>query len=188
MPISTLDTRAALIVIDLQAGIVSLPLAPPADEVVAHAAELAAAFRRHHLPVVLVNIDGFPPGRTEIERGIPAPPGWTDLVPELDARPSDHRITKRGAGAFTGTGLQPLLRSLGVTQVVVAGIATSAGVEMTARHAFELGFHVALAVDAMTDRDAEVHGCSIAGIFRRIGETGMTAEIVAMLDAARAPS
>ena len=43
------------------------------------------------------------------------------------------------------------------TQVVLAGIATSAGVESTARSAYDLGYNVALVVDAMTDRDADAH-------------------------------
>lgn len=91
-------------------------------------------------------------------------------------------MTKRTWGAFTGTGLNEHLRSLGVTEVVIAGIATSAGVESTARQAHELGYNVALAVDAMTDRSAEAHTNSVTRIFPRLGETGVTQEIIALLD------
>jgi len=75
------------------------------------------------------------------------------------------------------------LRRLGVTQVVIGGISTSIGVESTARQAFEGGFNVTLAIDAMTDTKAEAHDNSIARIFPRLGETGSTREIVERLDA-----
>jgi nicotinamidase-related amidase len=73
------------------------------------------------------------------------------------------------------------LRRRGITQIVLTGIATSAGVESTARAAHEHGYHVTLAVDAMSDRDAETHGHSVERIFPRLGEVGTTAEIVDMV-------
>ncbi len=95
-------------------------------------------------------------------------------------------MTKRTWGAFTKTDLEKYLKRLGVTQVVIAGIATSIGVESTARHAYEYGFNVTLAVDAMTDLSAEAHTNSITWIFPRLGETGTTQEIIALLDSTRA--
>jgi nicotinamidase-related amidase len=183
MAITTLDPKTALILIDLQKGIVGMPTVHPGAEVVRRAAALAEAFRRHGLSVVLVNVDRLAPGRTEQAPNLAAfPADWTELVPELNRQPQDHTITKRTWGAFTGTGLQEHLEGLGVTQVVIAGIATSAGVESTARQAHELGYNVALAVDAMTDRSAEAHTNSVTRIFPRLGETGATQEIVALLD------
>jgi nicotinamidase-related amidase len=90
-------------------------------------------------------------------------------------------VTKRTWGAFTNTGLDQHLRKLGVTQVVIAGVATSVGVESTARHAYENGFHVTLAVDAMTDTSPDTHTNSISRIFPRLGETGTTREIIDLL-------
>ena len=110
------------------------------------------------------------------------PAGWTDLVPELNQQPSDHTVTKRTWGAFTNTSLDGYLKNLGITQVVIAGVATSIGVESTARQAQELGFHVTLAVDAMTDMNPDAHTNSITRIFPRLGETGTTADILALLD------
>jgi nicotinamidase-related amidase len=183
VPVTTLDPKTALILIDLQKGIVNLPAAHPASEVVKHARELADAFRRHRLPVVLVNVEGGAPGRSEQTRSTgDFPAGWTDLVPELNPQPTDHRVTKRTWGAFTNTGLEKLLKDLGVTQVVIAGVATSVGVESTARHAHEYGFHVTLAVDAMTDRNADAHHNSITRIFPRLGETGTSQEIIELLN------
>jgi nicotinamidase-related amidase len=183
MPVTTLDPKTALIVIDLQKGIVGLPTAHPTNEVVKQASELADAFRRHGLPVVLVNVDGGAPGRAEQTRSSrDFPAGWTDLVPELNQQPTDHAVTKRTWGAFTNTGLEKHLKDLGVTQVVISGVATSAGVESTARHAHEHGFHVTLAVDAMTDMNADAHQNSITRIFPRLGETGTTREIIELLN------
>ena len=104
------------------------------------------------------------------------------LVPELNRQQPDHLATKRTWGAFTGTDLAQHLQAAGVTQVVIAGVATSIGVELTARQAHELGFHVTLAADAMTDMSAEAHANSITRIFPRLGETGSTPEIIDLLE------
>ena len=185
MALTRLDPRTALIVVDLQKGIVSLPSVHPMAEVVQRSRALTDAFRAKNLPVVLVNVGGVPPGRTGQTRSHgQLPPGWSDLVPELDARPDDILVTKRTWGAFTGTGLQARLEELGVTQVVVAGVATSIGVESTARQAHELGLNVTLPVDAMTDMSAEAHQNSLERIFPRLGETGSTEEVVALLGSA----
>jgi nicotinamidase-related amidase len=161
MTITTLDAKSALLVVDLQKGIVGMAVAHPIADVVNNAAGLADAFRKHGLPVVLINVDGLAPGRTEQARRVTEfPAGWTDLVPELNRQPGDHVVTKRTWGA-----------------------ATTAGVESTARHAHELGFNVVLAVDAMTDMNADAHHNSITRIFPRMGETGTTQEIIDLLNA-----
>jgi nicotinamidase-related amidase len=186
MSLTTLDANTALIVIDLQKGVVGFPTVHPIGEVLKHASVLAEAFRRGGLPVVLVNADGQAPGRVEQAFNIRELPAvWTDLVPELNRQPGDHTVTKRTWGAFTNTGLEEHLKKLGVTQVVIAGVATSAGVESTARHAHELGFNVTLAVDAMTDMSADAHVNSVTRIFPRIGETGTTGEIIDLLENTR---
>jgi nicotinamidase-related amidase len=187
MTISTLDEKSALLVVDLQKGIAGLPTAHPMADVVAGAVTLADAFRDRGLPVVLINVDATAPGRTEQARPhIPMPAGWTDFLPELKQQVSDHVVTKRTWGAFTGTDLEAYLNQHEVTQVVIAGVATSAGVESTARHAHELGFNVALATDAMTDRNVEAHERSVKMIFPRLGETGTSREIVELLKSGQA--
>ncbi len=188
MTVTTLDRNSALVVIDLLKGIVAYPTVHPASEVVKHASELADAFRRHGLPVVLVTVAGQPAGRTEQSwSGAQRPSDWADFLPELNQQPGDHVVTKRQWGAFTNTGLDALSQEdHGVTQVVIAGIATSFGVESTARHAHELGFNVTLATDAMTDMSAEAHANSVARIFPRLGESGTTREIIDLLDRTRA--
>ena len=183
MTVTALDPKTALIVVDLQKGVVSLPSAHPMDGVVKRVGALAEAFRGHGLPVVLVNVAGGPPGRTERPRGhreIPA--GWTDFIPELNRQSQDHVVTKHTPGAFTNTDLETHLRALGVTQVIIVGVATSNGVEVTARQAYELGFNVTLATDAMTDSHADAHAYSVTRVFPRIGETGATQEIIDLLE------
>src|SRR6185437_4798016 len=102
------------------------------------------------------------------------PAGWTELIPELNRQPGDHLVTKRTWGAFTNTDLDRHLQEHDVTQVVVVSVATTAGVESTERHAHELGYHVTLAVDAMTDMNADAHDNSVARIFPKMAETGTT--------------
>jgi nicotinamidase-related amidase len=181
--LTTLDPNTAIIVIDLQKGLVALPTVHPAADIISRSRALADAFRARGLPVVLVNVAGGAPGRTEQKRpaGLFAD-GWTELVPELDRQPGDIVVTKRTWGAFPSTDLERQLKARGVTQVVIAGIATGTGVEATARQAYEAGFNVTLAIDAMTDTRAEAHDYSIAKIFPRLGETGTTQEIIDLLD------
>jgi nicotinamidase-related amidase len=183
MPITELDATAALIVIDLQKGVVALQAAHPIPEIVARSRELLDAFRAHDLPVVLVNVSGAPGGRTDAGRASTAgyPDGWDELIEELDQRPTDHLVTKYARGAFTNTGLHEKLSDLGVTQVFVIGIATGSGVEATARQAHEFGYNVVLVTDAMTDRSLEVHEHSVGTVFPRIAETGTTADVLALL-------
>lgn len=90
-------------------------------------------------------------------------------------------MTKRTWSAFHGTDLDLQLRRRGVTQIVLAGLTTSIGVESTARAAHEHGYHVTLATDAMADLDLEAHHNSIQRIFPLLGQTGSTTEIVEML-------
>ena len=113
------------------------------------------------------------------------PDGWTVLIPELDAQPTDLLVTKKTWGAFSSTTLDAQLKALGVTQVVVTGVSTSAGVESTARFAYELGYNVTLATDAMTDTNADAHANSVDLVFPRLGETGTTAEILELLEQTR---
>ncbi len=182
MPVTTLDDKTALIVVDLQKGVVNSPSIQPVSGVIERSCALIDAFRRHGLPVVLVNVAGGAPGRTEQPRRLAAlPGGFTDLLPELNQQPGDIVVTKRTWGAFSRTDLERQLKVKAVTQVVLAGVATGTGVEATARQAYELGFNVTLAVDAMTDTRPESHAYSLSHVFPRLGETGTAQEIIDLL-------
>jgi nicotinamidase-related amidase len=184
MVLSAIDDKPALIIIDLQQGLASVPYAHDYRTIVERAASLASAFRRFDLPVVLVNVAGRAPGRTDEGSGSlqDLPPGWSELEEALDARDTDLRVTKYQRGPFHDTELEELLRARRVTQVFLAGVFTSQGVESAARTAYDSAYHVVLVVDAMTDADAAAHANSVERIFPKLGETSTCDEVVAMLE------
>jgi nicotinamidase-related amidase len=185
MSLTRIEGRSALVVIDLQRAVATAPAAAPVEEITERASRLAAAFRSRGLPVVLVNVTGGAPGRTDAHQATrpraERPAGWAELLPELGPEPSDILITKQTWGAFHRTPLDEQLRGQGVTQVVLAGIATSIGVESTARAAHEHGYHVVLVTDAMTDGNADAHHNSVTRIFPRLGETATTDQVLGKL-------
>jgi nicotinamidase-related amidase len=188
MPLTALDPLTALVVIDLQKGVLGMDTQPHTTaDVLDRSRRLAEAFRARALPVVLVRVSFAPdgadatPGRTETgSAGGARQAGWDELDATL-LHEGDIVVTKRNWGAFHGTDLDVHLRRRGVTQVVLTGVATSAGVESTARAAHEHGYHVTLVTDAMADRSADVHAHSTERIFPRLGETGTTDEVLALL-------
>ena len=186
MPLTTLDDTAALIVIDLQKGLVATPVVHPIDGIIQRTAQLARAFRERGLPVVLISVAGGAPGRTDVVRPrMSLPPDFTELVPELGRHPEDILITKHRVGAFLGTSLDETLRQHGVTQIFLTGIATSNGVEATARSAYDLGYNLVLVTDAITDRDSEAHRYSVEKVLPRISEMDTTDNVLTHLRSRR---
>ncbi len=182
-------SKTALVVIDLQKGIVGRQTAPyESDIVVKNAAALADAFRKIGLPVFLVRVafslDGKDVLRPRVDTPWPTqtpPPDWADIVPEMGPKPGDFVITKHQWGAFYGTELDLEFRRRGIATLVLCGIATNIGVESTARFAFEYGFNQIFAEDAMSAMSAEEHTFTVAKIFPRIGLVRKTREILADL-------
>lgn len=182
MTLTQFDPIAALVAIDLQKGIAAIPVQPhAAADVIARTAKLAAAFRKKNLPVVLVNVEGRAPGRTDATFNFTPSADWAELVPELDRQPSDYVVTKFQIGAFYGTALERILRRAGVTQIFFTGIATTMGVEASARNAYDHGYNVVLIEDAMSDLSAENHKHSVETTFPRIGEVATTADVLAKI-------
>lgn len=178
-----LDPHAALVVIDLQAGVVALPV-PEMPTVIANSVSLAKAWRAAGRPVVLVNVTGAPGGRTDLNPAGGArelAPDSTVLIPELEQQPSDLLITKRTRGAFHHTSLEADLQDANVTQIVLTGVATGSGVEETGREGFARGFNVAYVSDAMADSDPEIHDLCLRKILRKQGELATTEEVLALL-------
>jgi len=193
----TLDPRStAIMVIDIQKGIVGMPGAPhPTASVVANCVRLVDAARRVGAQPVLVHVGGSRDGADRLSltvdqswAGVAAlPPDWSDLTPELGSQPNDIVILKRQWGAFYGTDLDLQLRRRKLATIVLCGVATEFGVESTARDAYERGYEQVFAEDAMTGRNAESHANSIARIFPRMGRVRSTDEITQALGARGEP-
>ncbi|MGC1380233.1 MAG: hydrolase [Candidatus Baltobacteraceae bacterium] len=189
MPVTALDPNAALVVVDMQKGIVSMPTVHPARDVLANAVRLVEAFRQKTRLVVLVRV-GWSADRADAVKSRnqsprpPAalPPEFFEYAEELQVDPSrDILIYKRQWGAFYGTDLDLQLRRREITNIVLCGISTSIGVESTARDAWERSYNLTFASDAMTDMVEEAHDRALRIIFPRLGEIGTVDEILAKL-------
>ncbi len=183
----TLDPRStALVLIDLQKGILGRNLAPrSAEAVVANAIALAERFRAAAALVVLVNVvfaaDYADAPRSLVDEPMPLPPGglpagFADFIDNL-AQPSDLRVTKRQWGAFHGTELDLQLRRRGIRTIVLGGVATNFGVEGTAREAWQHGYDVVVAEDATAATGADLHAMAITHILPRLARIRPAAEI-----------
>jgi nicotinamidase-related amidase len=184
--------RTAIVVIDLQKGIAGMPGGAPHSkpDVIANCVRLLAAARAAGAQPVLVHVGGSPDGADRVKtktdqswsRPGALPPDWSELMDELDRQPGDIVVLKRQWGAFYGTDLDLHLRRRGLTTIVICGIATEFGVESTARDAYERGYEMIFAEDAMTGQTAESHASSTQRIFPRMGRVRSTGEIVAALN------
>ena len=180
--VTAIDKNTALILIDLQNGIAGLPLATPAGNVIANAAK--SAFRDAGMPIAIVNVNPAGNKNPQTRKDATPPAGgafsedWFKIVPEILTRTDDIFITKHTWSAFYDTALDVELKKRNITGIILAGISTSIGVEGTARGAFERGYNIAFAKDAMTDMFAEAHEHSLKYIFPRIGEIDDTDKIL----------
>ncbi len=180
--ITAIDKQTALVLIDLQEAIVKQKLAHPAEGVIAKASALLHAFHKAALPAVIVNVKpggGWTTSRKDAQQaGQPFTDEMIAITPQLKTHNNDIFITKHTWNAFFDTELHARLQERSITNIVLAGISTSIGVEGTARAAAELGYNVTFAADAMTDSVADAHERSIKYIFPRIGEVGTVDEII----------
>jgi nicotinamidase-related amidase len=169
-----LDPRTtALVLIDLQNGVLGRKLAPvTADELLERGKALARRFRDAGATVVLVNAKpplAGPERQVDEPSALPKvlPAGFADLAPGL-AEPGDILITKTTWGAFFRTALDSELKTRGVTTIVLGGVATHIGVESTARQAWDLGYALVIARDVTTSLGQEPHEATMRYIFPRI--------------------
>ncbi len=181
-------SKTALVVIDLQNMIVGRPhLAPySGPEVVERARKLAEAVRAKggtvaYVHVLISETIQLPVDAPMQRPSEPPPPSASELVSEAGVQPGDIIITKRQWGAFYGTNLEQALDRRGIETIIMAGIATNMGVESTARAAFDAGYALVFAEDAMTTMSAEWHEFAIKNLFPRMGRVRSTAEIVGAL-------
>ena len=199
--ITTIDKQTALVLIDLQKGIVRMDTFHPVKDILLKASMLVDIFRAANLPIVIVHVNPIGAAWTKTRVEVSALPqnlfmytiarmampvmGFTDIVPEIKIQSEDILIEKKSWNAFFQTPLNKELKKREVTQLVFAGISTSIGVEGTARAASELGYNLIFAIDAMTDKVKEAHDNSIHNIFPRIGELSNVMEITRKLSLSR---
>jgi len=184
-PLPDLDPQTtALVLIDLQRGIVARPCQPRSGaEVVGNAVRLARAAHENGTLVVLVRVSFSPDFanavRTDVDEraATGTSPGWDELVDEL-APLGDVVIVKRQWGAFYGTGLDLELRRRGRWNLILGGIATNFGVESTARNAWERNYQLLLVEDAMASFSAEHHTFAVTKIFPRLGRVCSTDDVL----------
>lgn len=186
----TLDLAStALLAIDLQQGILKLPVAPHASaDIVNRTGQIAARFRKAGAPVFFTTVGWSSDFRDAlqplVDRPIEGPtPGadWLDVPAGLGAGPSDFRLMKRQWSAFYGTELDLQLRRRGVKTLVLGGIATNLGVESTARQAWELGYELIFVEDAISSLSPEMHGFAVNVIFPMIGRVRSTEQVLSMI-------
>jgi nicotinamidase-related amidase len=184
-----LDAKStALVLIDLQNGIVARPLEPHSSaQVIENATRLANAVREAGGTVVFVRVLlheflSLPVDTPMRAPDAPRPPASaSELVAELDIREGDVIVSKRSWGAFYGTDLELHLRRRGIRTILLGGIATNFGVESTGRAAFDRGYQVVYVHDAMSTFNADAHRFALDNIFARCGRVRSTDEALDML-------
>jgi nicotinamidase-related amidase len=189
IPLKLDAATTALVLIDLQQGILAYAKAPyDGAAVLANAAPLADAFRAAGAPVVLVKVGFSPDGGDALKALVDAPnpagappANWMADPAGLPPQPGDLHIVRRQWGAFHGTELDLQLRRRGIRTIVLAGIATSIGVESTGRFAWELGYDIVFVEDATSGPDAAMHANSFEKVFPRLGRVRRTADVLAAL-------
>lgn len=171
----------ALLVIDMQNGFChpggSLPKLGAAlaggEAAVANAAAAVASAREQGLPVIFTRhvyrpgfsdegswLSGRSPDLAAVG-GLLAG-GWDgDVVDDLGCRPDDLVVDKCRLDAFQWTSLEPLLRGLGVTELVVCGVVTNFCVETTVRSAVMRDFGVTLLEDGCAAQTKRLHEIGI---------------------------
>lgn len=181
----------ALVLIDMQKGLLALPLAPhTASQMIDTSTRLARSVAEAGGTVVLVRVhfdEGLaaaPKGQTDVPLAIPSggiPTDWAEIAPELIAVRPHVIITKRHWSAFYGTELDLQLRRRGITHIVLGGQMTNFGVESTARDAWQHNYTVVLAEDASNSFREDLHRFAIKHTLPRVALVRSSAEIIAAL-------
>ena len=178
--------RSALLVMDVQAGIVDrVGSAPGALEPFVRA---VGAARAASLPVIYVRVgfrDGFPevsPRNRSFAAIASGSARLGDVHPAVAPAPGEVVVTKRRVSAFSGSDLDVVLRARDIDSLVLTGIATSGVVLSTLREAADRDFRLTVLADACLDADPEVHRMLIEKVFPRQAEVTTVADWVRQLE------
>jgi nicotinamidase-related amidase len=182
--------RTALVMIDLQHGTLGHQLAPYSrEQVVGNCVLLSQEMRNRggmnvFVHVLLGELLAPPADAPMRQPGTPSPPPEaSQLVPEAGVEATDIVLAKRQWGAFHGTELDQLLRRRNIKTIIMAGVATNYGVESTARAAYDIGYELVFAEDAMSSMSAEGHQFACQNTFRTMGRVRSTAHLLQALRA-----
>ena len=170
--------RTALLVMDYQNDIVGSVSGSGRAGLLHRASSVVAATRKAGIPVVYVVVS-FRPGHPEVSarnksfsamkstgrlgEGTPGAEIHGSVRPDA----GEVVVTKRRVGAFSTTDMETVLRSMGVTNLVLAGISTSGVVLSTVRWAADADYEIVVLEDCCADPDPEVHRVLTEKIFPR---------------------
>jgi nicotinamidase-related amidase len=104
-----------------------------------------------------------------------------EVIEALAPQSGELVIDKNTSSAFNSTGIEWMLRNMGVETVVVTGMATDMCVETTSRDAADRGFNVIIAEDASATFFDHHHRAALSGFARVFGQVWPTADVVAAL-------
>lgn len=188
----------ALLVMDMQNGVVDR-FAEQATPLLERLAETVSAARAAAVPVIYVRI-AFRAGTPEVSPKnrifaqlarsgtMGEDDDATQIHPALAPQPGDVIVTKRRVGAFAGSDLDVVLRSLAIDTLVLTGVATSGVVLSTLRLAADLDFGLIVLSDGCADADPEVHRVLMDKLFPRQAAVMAAAEWTAGLSGGGAAS
>jgi nicotinamidase-related amidase len=106
-----------------------------------------------------------------------------EVIAEMAPRPGELVVDKNTSSAFNSTGIEWLLRNIGIETIVVVGMATDMCVETTSRDAADRGFNVIIAEDASATFFEEHHRAALSGFARVFGQVWQTGEVIAAMKA-----
>ncbi len=173
-------SRAALIVYDMQVGIVSqIATGPAIVERVRQVLQAARAggfrvfFTRHmSLPNEVAGVSQLRRAKmwqgadraADTKPAFPRDSPQFEIASEIDPLPSEAIVDKITMSAFAGTYLDIALRDCGINAFVIAGIALEVGIEPTVRHATDLGYIPVVVTDACGFGDPVAAERALAGL------------------------
>lgn len=100
------------------------------------------------------------------------------ILSEVAPLPDELVVNKTSRGAFNSTGIDQLLRNLGIRTVVMAGTTTSACVETTARDAADRGYRTVIVDDASAELDQASHDATLRQFAVRWGRVWSTQQVL----------
>ena len=103
------------------------------------------------------------------------------IIDDLAPAPGEHLVVKKGFDGFSNTGLDMLLRNLGVDTCVVCGVKTCVCVSSTVRGASERNYQIVVVGDACADNTAEWHEAELVTLSRIFADVLDTAAVTELL-------